>query len=136
MLGSNRTRKQIIAMAKGNGLPSSCWQLGAAPLQGETYFFRSLKISGSSQLGRCRRGRSEIPRFSSKLQLFVPCSRIKRKKAKKSAKKRGDSRQKRGDSRKKAKKKGRFPPAQSTPTPLRTSQKFPAVLQGRNVTKI
>ena len=34
--------------------------------------------SGSCQRGRCRRGRSEIPHFSSKLQLLAPCSRIKR----------------------------------------------------------
>ena len=74
--------------------------------------------SGSSQRVRCRRGRSETPHFSSKLQIFAPCSRIKRKKDEEKRKKRGDSRQKRGDSRKKAKIKGRFPPAPSTPTPL------------------
>ena len=89
----------------------------------------SEQLSGSSQRGRCRRGRSEIPHFSCKLQLFAPCSRIKRKKSEEKRKKRGDSRRKRGDSRRKrgdsrqkAKKKGRFPPAPSTPTPLRTSQ--------------
>ena len=85
-------------------------------------FLAPILRSGSSQRGRCRRGRSEIPHFSSKLQLFAPCSRIKRKKAKKSAKK-GEIPAKKGEiPAKKAKKKGRLPPAPSTPTRLRTSQ--------------
>ena len=78
--------------------------------------------SGSSQRGRCRRGRSEIPHFSSKLQLFAPCSSIKCKKAKKSANKGEIPHQKSEEKRQKAYKKGRLPPAPSTPTPLRISQ--------------
>ena len=74
-------------------------------------------VSGSSQRGRCRRGRSEIPHFSSKLQLFAPCSRIKRKKAKKRAKK-GDSRQKKGDSRK-SEEKGEIPSSPIYTNPLK-----------------
>ena len=81
---------------------------------------------GSPQRGRCRRGRSEIPHFSSKLQLFASCSRIKRKKAKKSAKKREIPAKKAKKSAKERRKRGeeRFPPAPSTPTPLQTSQFF------------
>ena len=84
----------------------------------------------SFQRGRCRRGRSETPHFSSKLQLFAPCcSRIKRKKSEEKREKRGNSRKKAKKSAKKAKKKGRFPPAPSTPTPLRTSQKVPSLVR-------
>ena len=81
--------------------------------------------SGTSQRGRCRRGRSEIPHFSRKLQLFAPCSRLKCKQAKKSAKK-GEIPAKKA---KKSAEKGRFPPAPSTPTLLRTSQQMGGVLQ-------
>ena len=69
-----------------------------------------------------KRGRSEIPHFSSKMQLFAPCSGIKCKKEKKSATKGEIPAKKSEEKRQKAKKKGRFPPAPSTPTPLRTSQ--------------
>ena len=70
--------------------------------------------SGSSERGRCRRGRSEFPYFTSKLRSFALVLRIgeKRRKAKKNEKAK----------KKKKKKKGKIPPTPSTPTPLRTTQ--------------
>ena len=90
-------------------------------------FQKSLEKSGSSARGRCRRGRSEIPHFCSKLQSFPLSSRRKRRKAKKNKEKRRKT--KKNEKNEKAKKnekkrkKGKIPPTPSTPTPLRTSQK-------------
>ena len=81
--------------------------------------FVCICFSGSSQRGRCRRGRIEIPHFSSKLQLCAPCSRIRRKKAKKSAK-RGDSRKKeRRKAPKKSEEKGEIPSSPIYTNPLK-----------------
>ena len=83
----------------------------------------SCENSGSFARGRCRRGRSEIPHFCSKLLLFALVLQEKQRKAKKKGKmrkKKGKMRRKRGKMRKK---KGKITPTPSTPTPLRTSQK-------------
>ena len=50
-------------------------------------FWLPLRWARSSQRGRCRRGRSEIPHFSSKLQLFALVLEKSGRKAKKSGKK-------------------------------------------------
>ena len=84
--------------------------------------------SGSSQ-GSVQTGSEWNSYFSSKLQLFAPCPRIKRKKAKKSAKK-GEIPAKKAKKSAKKHRKRRFPPAPSTPTPLRTSQEKQALSHG------
>ena len=98
-------------------IPKFCWDIPAVPEKFEkkksVFSFWPLNRPGSSQQGRYGRGRSEIPHFSSNLQLFAPCSRIKRKKAKKSAKKRGDSRQKKGRFPQKSEEKGEIPSSSS-----------------------
>ena len=76
---------------------------------------KSALTSGSSERGRCRRGRSEIPHFSvngSRLPLF--------QENKKSEEKRKKRRKNENPSKKR--KNGKIPPTPSTPTPLRTSQ--------------
>ena len=56
------------------------------------------------------------------MPVICPLFKDKAQKSEEKRQKRGDSRQKSEEKRQKAKKKGRFPPAPSTPTPLRTSQ--------------
>ena len=77
--------------------------------------------SGSSERGRYRRGRSEIPHFPSKLQSFALVLGKQEKKRRKSEEKRRKTK-KNEEKRKKNEKNGKIPPTPSTPTPLRTSQ--------------
>ena len=77
---------------------------------------------GSSERGRCRRGRSEIPHFSSKLQLFALVLKSEEKRRKKEEKKRKKTEETRRKTKKIQRKNGKIPPTPSTPTPLRTSQ--------------
>ena len=74
--------------------------------------------SGSFARGGCRRGRSEIPHFCSKLLLFALSSRRTTEKRGKTKK----SEEKRRKTRKKNEKTGKIPPTPSAPTPLRASQ--------------
>ena len=110
------------------GALAAVWPAMRAPAKPDRWRCGS-SDSGSSERGRCRRGRSEIPHFP------VNCSRLrlfqkKRRKTKKNEKKRRKtkkSEEKRKENKKKEKKKkneknGKIPPTPSTPTPLRNSQ--------------
>ena len=68
--GLEKSIGKLSAISRtGKRGPSWAFQTGGASRSGLVLFFGH--FSGSSQRGRCRRGRSEIPHFPSKLQSFA-----------------------------------------------------------------
>ena len=63
--------------------------------------------SGSSARGRCRRGRSEIPHFCSKLQLFALVKNEEKRRTKKEKRRKAKKSEEREEKRKKTKKRKR-----------------------------